>query len=139
MIISFQESEDVLINKILSLIKDENNSTQIVKDPETVLSFPGLTIYPNQYKIMKKGEKIELTRAQFIAMLFFARHPGQVFSHDYIYDAVHQYLEESETTNNTVYCLIRNLRKKIEPDPKHPIYIHTVRGAGYKFEPLSEE
>ena len=139
MIISFQESEDVLINKILSLIKDENNSTQIVKDPETVLSFPGLTIYPYQYKIMRKEEKIELTRAQFIAMLFFARHPGQVFSHDYIHDAVHQYLEESETTNNTVYCLIRNLRKKIEPDPKHPIYIHTVRGAGYKFEPLSEE
>lgn len=72
MIISFQESEDVLINKILSLIKDENNSTQIVKDPETVLSFPGLTIYPNQYKIMRKGKKIELTRAQFMTMLFFA-------------------------------------------------------------------
>ncbi|MCG4524954.1 helix-turn-helix domain-containing protein [[Ruminococcus] gnavus] len=38
---------------------------------------------------------------------------------------------------NTVMCYISQLRKKLEPDPRHPKYIHTIRGVGYKFEKLS--
>lgn len=35
--------------------------------------------------------------------------------------------------DNSIYCLIKSLRRKIEANPKKPKYIHTVRGLGYKF------
>ena len=38
-----------------------------------------------------------------------------------------------EDIDNIIYCLIRNLRKKLETDPRHPEYIQTIRGVGYKF------
>lgn len=46
---------------------------------------------------------------------------------------------KGNTIDNIIYCLIRSLRKKLEPDPRHPRYIHTVRGVGYKFEVISGE
>lgn len=46
---------------------------------------------------------------------------------------------KGNTIHNIIYCLIRSLRKKLEPDPRHPRYIHTVRGVGYKFEVISGE
>lgn len=45
--------------------------------------------------------------------------------------------EEPINCTNTVMCYISQLRKKLEPDPRHPKYIHTIRGVGYKFEKLS--
>lgn len=38
-----------------------------------------------------------------------------------------------EDIDNIIYCLIRNLRKKLETDPRHTEYIQTIRGVGYKF------
>lgn len=49
-----------------------------------------------------------------------------------IYDAVYERKFKGDI-DNTIYCLIRSLRKKLETDPRYPEYIQTVRGAGYKF------
>ena len=76
---------------------------------------------------------MELSPYEFRLLSYLARHPGKVFSKNQIFDAVYKE-EEGETTDNIIYCLVCSLRKKLEPDPGHPKYIHTVRGVGYKFE-----
>ncbi|MDO4275068.1 MAG: response regulator transcription factor [Eubacteriales bacterium] len=104
----------------------------------SALSFSDLTINSLQCKVFRNEIEIELTNLEFSALLYLAQQPGRVFTKEQIY----QHLYPDELTgeiNNIIYCLIRSLRKKLEPDPRHPKYIHMVRGVGYKFEPLSEE
>ena len=68
---------------------------------------------------------------EFNILYFLASYPDYVFSHCQIYEAVwsKEYFNDAE--NITAH--ICNIRRKIEPDPRHPIFIKTVRGIGYKF------
>ena len=62
---------------------------------------------------------------------FLASYPGQVFTHRQIYEAV--WGKEYFRDEGNVTAHIGRIRKKIEPDPRNPIFIQTVRGIGYKF------
>lgn len=102
------------------------------------LSFSDLTIYPYECRVLWQEKEIRLTNLEYETLLHLAKYPGRVFTKRQIYQ--HLYEEEpAGDVNNIIYCLIRGLRKKLEPDPRHPKYIHTVRGVGYKFQPLSGE
>ena len=78
--------------------------------------------------------EIQLTAKEFNLLYFLASHSGQVFSHNQIYNEIYEMTECIEGIDNIVYCLVRNLRKKLRIDLKIYKYIHTVRGVGYKFE-----
>jgi DNA-binding response OmpR family regulator len=80
------------------------------------------------------GKPVELTPTEFEILNLLARHPGRVFTRLEILQRIQSYAYESY--ERTVDVHIRNLRKKIEPDPKNPRYILTVYGVGYK---LAEE
>jgi len=80
------------------------------------------------------GKPVELTPTEFEILSLLARHPGRVFTRLEILQRIQSYAYE--TYERTVDVHIRNLRKKIEPDPKNPRYILTVYGVGYK---LGEE
>ena len=78
-----------------------------------------------------REEELALTSMEFELLLFFASHPGTAFSRD-------QLLREIWDDNCggyafTVNAMIARLRKKIEDNPKHPRYLLTVRGLGYRF------
>ncbi|MBD5547792.1 MAG: winged helix-turn-helix domain-containing protein [Lachnospiraceae bacterium] len=60
-----------------------------------------------------------------------AASPGRVFKKTQIFEAV--WNMDSDSCQSSVINVIYNLRKKIEPDSKNPIYIKTVLGVGYKF------
>ena len=78
------------------------------------------------------GEKIlDLTDTEFSMLLLLAKHRGQIFSAEHLYESVWNepyYYGAS----NTVMVHIRNLRKKIEADPKNPVLIKTIWGKGYR-------
>ncbi|MBI5957928.1 MAG: response regulator transcription factor, partial [Chloroflexi bacterium] len=95
-----------------------------------------LWLEPNS-RTAKRGEvTLALTAKEFDLLWFLACHPRQVFTRTQLLDQVWGY--EFYGDESTVTVHIRRLREKIEPDPSHPIYIHTVWGIGYKFEaPLS--
>lgn len=90
-----------------------------------------------RHTVSISGKKIELTTKEFSTLQFLAEHPGWVFSKRQIYENV--WKEEAFEFENAIMCCISQLRKKIESDSRHPNYIHTVRGVGYKFESLSGE
>jgi DNA-binding response OmpR family regulator len=78
------------------------------------------------------GQKmIELTPTEFDLLVVLARHPGRVFTRLELLDRVQGYAFEGY--ERTVDAHVKNLRHKVEPDPKEPRYILTVYGVGYRF------
>ncbi len=77
------------------------------------------------------GKAVELTAKEFELLLFFAQHPGRVYSRVQLLDQVWGYGHEGY--EHTVNSHINRLRAKIEQDPAKPHYVLTVWGVGYKF------
>lgn len=81
-----------------------------------------------------KGKELHLTSVEFKLLAAFMREPGRVFERADLIDKAFGY--DFESFDRAIDVHIFNLRRKIEPDPRHPRYIKTIYGAGYK---LSEE
>ena len=77
------------------------------------------------------GQSVELTPTEFDLLAVMARHPGRVFTRLDLLDRVQGYAFEGY--ERTVDAHVKNLRQKIESDPKHPQYLLTVYGVGYRF------
>lgn len=77
------------------------------------------------------GKPINLTAKEFDLLVYFAKHPGQVFNRTQLLDQVWGY--QFEGYDHTVNTHINRLRIKVEEDPANPVHILTVWGVGYKF------
>lgn len=97
-----------------------------------VLRRGDLSIYIAKHRVYLKDKEISLTNKEFELLVFLARHPGIVFSRDRLFERVWGLDAEGDTA--TVMVHINRIREKIEPDPAKPVYIETVRGAGYRFK-----
>ena len=76
-------------------------------------------------------KNVKVTPIEFKILLLLIRNPGRVFPAEEIYERV---WNERAINTDTVMVHIRNLREKIEVDPKDPKYIKVVWGVGYKLE-----
>lgn len=132
-VLFFENEEEKYIKQILSSLGYELLPRKQEHSEPLVLSLHGLNIYPKQRKVFLGETEIRLTRLEFDALLYMVKEPGRVFTRTQIYNQVCGD-EPVGDVDNIIYCLIRSIRKKIEPDPRHPRYIHTIRGVGYKFE-----
>ena len=77
------------------------------------------------------GRPVELTPTEFQLLAAMVREPGRVFTRGQLLDAVHGVAFESY--ERAVDAHIKNLRRKVEPDPRHPKYVLTAHGIGYRF------
>jgi DNA-binding response OmpR family regulator len=75
--------------------------------------------------------RIELTATEFQLLAIMARQPGRIFTRAQLLDAVHGVAFESY--ERAIDAHIKNMRRKIEPDPRNPRYLQTVFGVGYRF------
>ena len=89
-----------------------------------------LEIVPARREVRVGGKALEFTALEFDLLLYFAQHPGRVFSRAQLLDGVWGYSHEGY--EHTVTTHINRLRAKVEQDPMQPRFILTVRGAGYK-------
>lgn len=108
------------VNCNIDVLKKNSNSIS-----ETFL------IDQKKMEVIISGKKIELTATEFKILLYLASYPDHVLSHKQIYEAV--WNEEYVHDDANITSHISHIRRKIEPDPNHPVYIQTVRGVGYKF------
>ena len=79
-----------------------------------------------------RNSLVRLNHGEYAMLYCMASAPGQVFSKAQLYRAAWE--EEYLPGTNSVENIIWRLRKKLEEDPRHPAYIKTVVGAGYKIE-----
>jgi len=105
------------------------------KQPDRVaeiITVGDLIIHLDQHTISRSDMKIELTPTEFEILLVLARQPKRVFSRLQIMEQAQG--DAFEGYERTIDAHIKNIRIKLEPNPKKPMYIHTVFGVGYKLE-----
>jgi DNA-binding response OmpR family regulator len=98
--------------------------TETLRVVDLVISLPHRTVE-------RDGERIDLTTSEYELLRALASSPGRVFTRGQLLDSLRGVSFESY--ERAIDAHIKNLRKKLEPDPRHPIYILTVYGVGYKF------
>ena len=96
----------------------ENKRTEVIHVAvpfSSVLRIGELEIHHEYRRVLMAGREVVLNHGEYAMLYCMASSPGQVFSKAQLYEA-------------------GRLRRKLEPDPRNPIYIKTVIGAGYKIE-----
>jgi DNA-binding response OmpR family regulator len=96
------------------------------------LTFDGVDVDLGQRRVARDGEEIKLTHLEFELLVFFLRHPSQVFSRTQLFNHV---WGQSAGSVRTVDNFVGQLRKRFEADPEQPRHFITVRGSGYRFDP----
>ncbi len=103
------------------------------KEVEDVVEFGDLRLDRAARRLTRAGEEIELSPKEFSLLLYFVEKPGRALTRDDILNAVWGY--DCIVTSRSVDRFVTTLRNKIEPDPATPVFIHTVRQVGYRFDP----
>jgi len=96
------------------------------------LGFDDVTIDLAQRVVMRDTTEVKLTHLEFELLVFFLRHPSQVFSRVQLFSLV---WGQSAGSVRTVDNFVGQLRKRFEHDPEQPHHFITVRGSGYRFDP----
>ena len=117
-----------LISRVRTILR-RTESKVISRD---IIQIGELSIDPAKRKVRRDNQVIELTPNEFELLRVMAENPGRVYSRMQLLDLVQG--EAYEGYERTIDSHIKNLRKKIEPDPERPRYIITVYGVGYKVE-----
>jgi two-component system alkaline phosphatase synthesis response regulator PhoP len=116
-----------LVSRVRAVLRRASND-----EPVAALIRTGdLVIDPDKRTVTRDGKMIDLTTTEFDLLYVLAHTPGRVFSRMELLDRVQGM--SFEGYERTIDVHIKNLRKKIEPDSRHPRYILTVYGAGYRF------
>lgn len=133
LILSFEDGEEHIFNRLLSYVKEEIEVLKHNDFCKEKLHFEGLCIDKFKRIVVRDGNEIELTYTEFEMLLLLAQNAWIVFSKEQIYDRVWKGPYYGDY--NIVMSHIRNIREKIEDNPSKPIYIQTVWGVGYRFNP----
>lgn len=122
-------SPKVLVARVQSKL---NRQAQTEAAVEQTFKFGDYTILENSCVLKKGTEKVPLSTKEYEVLDYFVHNKNTVLSPEKIYNDVWK-SKYGDITAVAVY--VQRLRKKIEVDPVHPVYIKTVFGMGYSFEP----
>ena len=98
---------------------------------ENVHVIGGLELNEDTKEVSVDGEAVKMTPTEYKILLLLMKHAGRVFSADEIYEWV---WNERAVNTDTIMVHVRNIREKIEINPKEPKYLKVVWGVGYKIE-----
>jgi len=116
-----------LIARIRNILRTEKESPtrELIQLGELEIDIASMTV-------SVQGKAVTTTVREFRLLEYLVHHRGRVFTRDQLLDAV--WKEGSFVTPRSIDVFIRRLREKIERDPRHPRYLKTLRGIGYRFE-----
>jgi len=101
-----------------------------VAAPRTCIEVGGLVVDETSRQVTVDGEPVHLTSSEYGILVLLARHPGKAFARQAILSALWD--ESPVGDERAIDVHIHNMREKLEPDPKTPRYLLTVRGFGYR-------
>ena len=96
-----------------------------------VYTIGGLELNEETVEVTVDGEPVKLTPMEFKIVQLLIKNPGRVFSADEIYERI---WNEKAVNTDTIMVHVRNIREKIEIDPRNPKYLKVVWGVGYKID-----
>jgi two-component system alkaline phosphatase synthesis response regulator PhoP len=116
-----------LVARVRTVLRRSDRSAS----PDKIIRVADLTLDVPRLRLTIGDNLIELTTTEFQLLTTLARQPGRIFTRGQLLDAVHGIAFESY--ERAIDAHIKNIRRKIEPNPREPRYILTVYGMGYKF------
>ena len=109
------------------------SSTEVEAVNENIYIIGGLELNDDTKEVSVDGNPVRLTPIEFKILGLLIKNPGRVFPAEEIYERV---WNEAAINTDTVMVHVRNIREKIELDPKNPRYLKVVWGVGYKIEKI---
>jgi two-component system alkaline phosphatase synthesis response regulator PhoP len=97
---------------------------------DAVIRVGALEVDPGRMRVMVDGRGVEVTATEFALLAALARQPGRVYTRSQLLDAIHGTAFESY--ERAIDAHVKNLRRKLEPDPHRPRLLLTVHGVGYR-------
>jgi two-component system alkaline phosphatase synthesis response regulator PhoP len=99
--------------------------------PATVIRAGDVELDTSAFTASVAGQPVDLTPTEFQLLATLARQPGRIFSREQLLEGIHGVAFDGY--DRSVDSHVKNLRRKMEPDPREPRYIQTVYGVGYRF------
>lgn len=119
-----------VVARIRTVLRRSQNSA--VGSASRILRNGNLTLDVHRHELLLDDTPVDLTQTEFKLLQIFMENAGYAFTR---IDLIEQALGYGyEGMERTLDSHIKNLRKKIEPDPKNPTFLQTVYGVGYRFE-----
>ena len=126
-----------LLARIRSVLRrTQSNPDQDSSDSEDIV-FGNYRFLPQSRQLFLNDEEIVLTSGEFTLLEVFVNNPNRILNRDSLLQLLKGY--EHQPYDRSIDVRITRLRRKIEPDPAKPIYIRTIWGEGYMFNPAPEE
>jgi len=119
-----------LIARVRALIRRAHAESDPQRDR---MDFGALVIDLRAHRVYVAGEEVELTASEYKLLVTLARYPGRVYPRMELVEKVLGY--DFEGYERAIDSHVKNLRAKLDDDPREPRFIQTVTGVGYRFEP----
>jgi two-component system, OmpR family, alkaline phosphatase synthesis response regulator PhoP len=116
--------------ELVARVKAVLRRTDRPTEPSDVMRVGELQLDVPRMRTELAGRSIDLTPTEFTLLATLARQPGRIFTRSQLLDALHGVAFESY--ERAIDSHIKNLRRKLEPDPRQPRYVLTVYGVGYR-------
>jgi two-component system, OmpR family, response regulator len=127
-----------LVARIRALLRRAQSGHDIARARARPLAFAGWRIDPATRQLHDpEGVRVAMTSVEFDLLLAFCRNPGRVLSREELLEMVHGSL--TGPIERSIDVHVSRIRQKIEPDPRNPTLIKTVRLGGYVLTPSVEE
>lgn len=120
------------LNELISRINAVLRRCDPANQQAAELNANGITVKLLEGRVIKNGIDLELTSAEYRLLCLFMQNPKVILSKEQIMQKLWD-CRESFVDDNTLAVYISRLREKIEDDPRHPSFLTTVRGMGYKW------
>ncbi|MDA8128120.1 MAG: response regulator [Betaproteobacteria bacterium] len=125
-----------LLARLRALLRRSQAQDEIAAQP-AASAFGPFQFDAAGHRLTREGVEVKLSAAEFALLRIFVEHPLRVLSRDILIDMLKGY--ERDPFDRSIDTRVTRLRRKIEPDSAEPVYIRTVRGEGYLFNPRGGE
>lgn len=123
-----------VLARVKSLLRRSYEFKVNDSEEDNIVTIGEITLNYEDRIVIKNGVEVQLTATEYKILALLMQNPGRVFTKAQIYKFING--EYYQSDDNSLMVHISRIREKVEPDPKNPIYVKTIRGLGYKFEKL---
>ncbi len=120
--------------EVVARVRAVLRRSEHVEPPGPVIRAGDVTVDLDRMRVTVGKRDCELTRTEIALLTTLARQPGRVFTRGQLLDAVHG--TEVDAYERAIDAHVKNIRRKLEPDPRRPRYVLTVHSVGYRFADL---
>ena len=117
--------------EVVARVRAVLRRTEQAAEPLRTVRVGDVTVDLDRMRATVGESAVDLTRTEILLLATLARQPGRVFTRAQLLDAIHG--EEVDSFDRAIDAHVKNIRRKLEPDPRRPRYLLTAHGVGYRF------